>query len=123
MGLLATGFAVSKTLSREETMNWYINTLYWGRSCYRPNDAALVYFGKEIDDLSLGETAYLVGIVIAPSNFDPDRYPDLADERRNVTLDELAKTVFFSEDEIANAVLEDLNFAHPLEKCDRPRER
>ncbi|RBW53856.1 transglycosylase domain-containing protein [Ruegeria sp. A3M17] len=122
-GVLANAFAVSNTLSREEIVNWHTNTVYWGRSCYRPNDAALVYFGKEIDGLSLGEIAYLAGIVIAPSHFDPERHPDRAIERRNATLKELAKTSFFSEDEIADAVLEDLDFVHPLGKCDRPRDR
>jgi len=123
MGVLATAFVVSNTLSREEIVNWYTNTLYWGRSCYRPNDAALMYFGEEIDDLSLGEIAYLVGIVIAPSHFDPERHPDRAIERRNAALNELEKTSFFSEKEITDAALEDLVFVYPLGKCDRPRER
>lgn len=60
-----------RTHSKEETLEWYLNEIYLGRSCYGVVTAADVYYGKTLDELSLAECASLISITNNPSLYDP----------------------------------------------------
>jgi penicillin-binding protein 1B len=75
---------------KDEILETYINEIYLGqdrnRAIHGFGLAAQFYFGKPLKELSLPESALLVGMVKGPSLYDPQRHPERAIERRNVAL-------------------------------------
>jgi penicillin-binding protein 1B len=78
--------------SKEEILETYLNEIYLGqdrdRAIHGVGLAALYYFGKPVQHLTLAESATLVGIVRGPTYYDPYRHRDRALERRNLVLRE-----------------------------------
>jgi penicillin-binding protein 1B len=78
--------------SKEEILETYLNEIYLGqdrdRAIHGVGLAALHYFGKPVEHLSLAESALLVGLVRGPAVYDPYRHADRALERRNLVLRE-----------------------------------
>ncbi len=122
-GVLATAFEISSTLPREEILNWYVNSRYWGRNCFWLSDASNLYFGKDPESLKLSEVVFLVGLIKAPTAFDPERNLDRFLGHRDHFIRRLRATGWFSEEELSIAGSEPLEFRSPLGKCDRPRIR
>jgi 1A family penicillin-binding protein len=77
---------VERTLSKDDILALYLNTIYLGRSSWGIEMAARSYFGKSAKDLTLSEAALLAGLPKGPSYFSPDRYPDRMRERRAYVL-------------------------------------
>ena len=75
---------VERTLSKDEILELYLNTIYLGRSSWGVEMAARSYFGKSAKDLDLSEAAMLAGLPKGPSYFSPDRYPERMRERRRL---------------------------------------
>jgi len=57
--------------SKDDILEWYLNIIPLGQRCYGVQAASLVYFGKNVEDLSLAECASLIGITNNPSMYDP----------------------------------------------------
>ncbi len=57
--------------SKDEIMEWYLNTIYLGEQSYGVRTAAYAYFGKDVSELDLAECASLIAITNNPSIFDP----------------------------------------------------
>ena len=78
--------------SKEEILETYLNEIYLGqdrdRAIHGIGLAALHYFGKPVQSLTLAESALLVGLVRGPAYYDPYRHPERALERRNLVLRE-----------------------------------
>jgi penicillin-binding protein 1B len=78
--------------SKEEILETYLNEIYLGqdrdRAVHGVGLAAQYYFGKEVQHLTLAESALLVAMVKGPSVYDPHRHPARALERRNLVLRE-----------------------------------
>ena len=72
---------VEQTLSKQEILELYLNSIYFGRSSWGVEMAARSWFGKSIKDVSLAEAALLAGLVKGPNYFSPERAPDRARER------------------------------------------
>jgi membrane carboxypeptidase/penicillin-binding protein len=60
-----------KTYNKEVVIEYYMNTVYFGSSCYGVKSAAEHYFGKELQDMNTAELAALIGITNNPSMFNP----------------------------------------------------
>ena len=60
-----------KLYEKETIMEYYLNTIYFGRGCYGVKSAAEEYFGKELKSLSVAECAALIGITNNPSLYNP----------------------------------------------------
>lgn len=73
-------------LSKEEILTRYLNTVYFGQGAYGAQAAARTYFGVDADELTLGQSALLAGLITAPSHFDPYVRPASAIGRREVVL-------------------------------------
>ena len=69
------------TLSKNEILEFYLNSAYLGRGSWGVEMAAHSYFGKSAKEVTLAEAAMLAGLLKGPSYFDPDRHPDRAKER------------------------------------------
>ncbi len=60
-----------KNYSKEQTLEWYLNYVYFGERCNGVGAASYAYFGKDVRELSLAQCASLVGITNNPSRYDP----------------------------------------------------
>jgi penicillin-binding protein 1A len=77
---------LEQTLSKDEILEIYLNSIYLGRNSWGVELAARSYFGKSARDLSLREAALLGGLTKGPSSFGPDRDPARARERMAYVL-------------------------------------
>jgi penicillin-binding protein 1A len=82
---------MEQTFSKDKIIELYLNQIYLGRGNYGIAAAALNYFGKSVDDLSLQEAAYLAALPKAPSNYDPFSETQRAIERRNWVIDRMVE--------------------------------
>lgn len=73
-------------VDKDQVLEAYLNTVYYGNGAYGVESAARSYFGKRTTDLTLHESALLAGLIQSPSRVDPTRNPEAALKRRNVVL-------------------------------------
>ncbi|GAA5123946.1 transglycosylase domain-containing protein [Pseudonocardia adelaidensis] len=78
---------ISKEKTKDEILENYLNTIYWGRGASGIQAAAKAYFNKDVGDLTVSEGAMLAGIIQSPSRWDPAKNPDRSQERWNFVLD------------------------------------
>lgn len=82
-------FRIERTFSKDRILELYLNEIYLGTGSYGVAAAALNYFGKSMDELSVAEVAYLAALPKAPSNYHPVRQREAATARRNWVLDRM----------------------------------
>ncbi|HKM64736.1 MAG TPA: PBP1A family penicillin-binding protein [Acidisphaera sp.] len=80
---------IENALSKERILELYLNEIYLGLQAYGVAAAAQAYFDKPLDQLTLGQAAFLATLPKAPNNYNPWRYPDAARDRRNWVLDRM----------------------------------
>ncbi|MEM7046283.1 MAG: penicillin-binding protein 1A [Pseudomonadota bacterium] len=95
---------MEQVLSKDKILELYLNEIYLGRGAYGVAAAALTYFDKSVLELSLGEIAYLAGVPKAPSQYDPDRQPERALQRRNYVLRRLLEESYVTHEQVAHAI-------------------
>jgi len=74
---------IEQALSKDRILELYLNEIYLGSGSYGVAAAALNYFGKSLDELTVAEAAYIAGLPKAPNNYNPLRFPQAAAERRD----------------------------------------
>ena len=79
-------FKIESNLSKDQIFELYINQIYLGQRAYGFGAAAQIYFGKPLQDLSIGEAAMLAGLPKAPSIFNPVVNPKRASLRQQYVL-------------------------------------
>jgi penicillin-binding protein 1A len=84
------------TLTKDEILQLYLNSVYMGRGSWGIEMAARSYFGKSAKDLTLPEAAMIAGLLKGPSYYNPDRHPDRARERLTYVLDRMKDDGFIS---------------------------
>ena len=82
-------FRLEDTLSKEQILELYLNSIFLGRNAYGIQAASRAYFDKDVAELTLPEAAYLAVLPKAPSNYDPVRQTQRALDRRNYVLREM----------------------------------
>lgn len=85
--------------TKEEIVSMYLNYFDFLHNAVGIKIAAKTYFNKEPIDLSLVESATLIGLCKNPSYYNPVRYPERSRERRNVVLSQMVKSGYLSEAE------------------------
>jgi penicillin-binding protein 1A len=83
---------LERKYTKLQILERYLNTIYFGRGAYGVEAASKAYFGLDVGQLDLQQSAFLAGIISAPTAADPYRNPRLATERRNHVLDDLVST-------------------------------
>jgi penicillin-binding protein 1B len=88
-------YALEHRLSKEDIFALYCNEVYLGQreaaSVRGVDEAAQVFFGKQLKDLTLAEAATIAGMIQGPMRFSPTQHPEAAQARRNVVLDAMAR--------------------------------
>lgn len=105
---LFTAIEIERTYTKQEILSLYLNTVYFNSGAYGIEAAAWTYFNKPAKELTLGESALLVGILKNPRAYDPSRNPESSLGRRNLILSLMVKAGFISEDEALTARQEKL---------------
>ena len=99
---------LEKTYSKNEILNMYLNTVYFGQNVYGIKNAAKYYFSKELCDLDLCECATLAGIIPSPAKYNPVTDKSIAKIKRDEVLKRTLNNGYISESEYNNAVLTEL---------------
>jgi penicillin-binding protein 1A len=94
---------IEQTLSKDEILELYLNSIYLGRATWGVELAARSYFGKSAKELTLGEGALLAGLTKGPNYFNPDRHPDRARERLAYVLNRMREDGVITADEMKQA--------------------
>lgn len=97
---------MEKILSKEEIMELYVNKIYLGNRAYGIDAAAEVYYGKELDELSLAQLAMIAGLPKAPSRYNPIINPRRALLRRNWIVHRMHSLGMIDEESYETAVRE-----------------
>jgi penicillin-binding protein 1A len=108
--ILAT--RIDEAMAKDRILELYLNEIYLGAGAYGVAAAAQTYFDKSLNELSLGEAAFLAGLPKAPNNYNPERFPQAAKARRDLVLDRMAEDGDASEADIAQAKAEPLVLRH-----------
>lgn len=103
---------IEDTWSKKEILTHYLNRIYLGHGFYGVGAAARGYFGKDVRDLDLAEAATIAGIIKAPVSFSPITRPDLARQKRDLTLRRMADTSAVSKAD-ASAAMKAPMTVHP----------
>ncbi|WP_097157188.1 transglycosylase domain-containing protein [Bacillus oleivorans] len=101
--------------TKEEILEGYLNTIYYGHGAYGIQAASQFYFGKDADQLSLAEAAMLTGVPKGPSHYSPIINFAKAKARQELILDEMAETEAISAEQAEAAKAEKLTLIgeHP----------
>lgn len=95
---------IEDTLSKEQILELYLNSIELGRNAGGVEAASHAYFGKELDQLTLPQMAYLAILPKGPANYAPERYEARALERRNWVLGQMLDNGFITQAEHSQAV-------------------
>lgn len=88
---------IERSYTKDEIMEMYLNTIYFGEGAWGLKKAARTYFGKEPEDLTVGESALLAGMIQAPSALSPFKNFNKAMTRRDVVLSKMVTEGFIDE--------------------------
>ena len=100
---------LERRYTKDQILEYYINSIYWGSGAYGIQSAAFEYFGKDIRDVTLDEAATLVVIIRSPAYYNPRKYPERVIERRNDVLNIMLKEGFIVDIQARSAKLAPLN--------------
>lgn len=88
---------IDKAFSKEHILELYLNEIYLGNRAYGVAAAAMNYFGKALDELSLEEIAYLASLPKGPNNYNPKTHYEAAVARRNWVIDRMVEDGYVDE--------------------------
>jgi penicillin-binding protein 1A len=108
--LLAT--RIDESLPKDHILELYLNEIYLGAGAYGVASAALTYFDKPLDDLTLAEAAFLGGLPKAPNNYNPVKFPQAAKARRDWVIDRMVEDGYATPAEGAAAKAEPITLRH-----------
>ncbi len=94
---------IDKAFSKEHILELYLNEIYLGNRAYGVAAAAMNYFGKSLDDLTLDEIAYLAALPKGPNNYNPKTRYDAAVARRNWVISRMVEDGYADENEAEEA--------------------
>lgn len=103
---LGYAIKINFAYSKDEILELYLNSIYFGEGRWGVEGAAQQYFGKSVQQLTLAESAVLAGLPKAPSLYSPVRHPDKALERRNLVLSLMKEQHFISDAAYNKAIAE-----------------
>lgn len=92
-------FDIEEKYDKDEILELYLNTSYFGDGYYTVKEASRGYFGKEPEDMTDSECIMLAGIPNAPSVYSPTENPNLAKERQRQVANSMVKNGYLTEEQ------------------------
>ena len=109
---LTIALAIEQNYSKDEILDLYLNSVYYGEGAFGIGNAAKVYFGKSANDLTLAESTMLIGVLPAPSAYSPiTGNPEYAKERQATVLGRMVDNNAITQEEADAAKAEVLAYA------------
>ncbi len=109
---LAVSIAIEQNYSKDQILDMYLNSVYFGENAFGIEDAAKTYFNKTPKDLNLAESAMLIGVLPAPSAYSPvSGNPEYAKERQTTVLSRMVANNKITEDQKQAALATPLAYA------------
>lgn len=99
---------IERALSKDRILELYLNEIYLGFGSYGAATAALNYFNKSMDDLTVAEAAFLAALPKAPNNYNPIKHPAAAKARRDWVIGRMTEDGVLAPGEAAQARAEPL---------------
>ncbi len=115
---LAVSLAIEQRYSKDEILNMYLNSAFFGGTTFGIQDAAKFYFNKLPSELTLAQSSMLIGVLPAPNAYSPTLgNPQYAKERQTTVLTRMVTNGYITEQQKDAALAEELVYA-PLEERD-----
>lgn len=105
---------LERKYSKDEILQMYINSIYFGNGAYGVEVASRTFFAKEAKDLDLAESALLAGLPQWPSNYNPYENPDAAKNRQLIVLSRMEAEGYISAAEKEKAAAAELKYQKSL---------
>ena len=102
-------FRIEQAYSKDRILELYLNEIFFGLGAYGVAGAALTYYNKPVQDLTIAEAAYLAALPKGPSNYHPFRHTERALERRNWVIDQMLANGYITAEEAEKAKATGLN--------------
>lgn len=99
---------IENKYTKDEILEMYLNTVYFGNGEWGIENASQKYFNKPASDVTIEEGAMLAGLVQLPSSYDPTKYIDKATKRRNQVLQAELDNNKISKEQYNSAVKQDI---------------
>ena len=99
---------VEKKYTKQEIMEFYCNSNYYGNGCYGVGSASLFYFGKPVKELTLAESAMLAGVSNSPNNYNPVTSMELATRKKRAILAKMCEQGMITEKEKKTALEQEI---------------
>ncbi len=97
-------FQIERNYTKEEILEFYVNSYYLGSGAYGVEQAAKTYFNKSAKDLNLSEAAMIAGLFQSPVAYDPNINPEQTEERRKLVLSLMKRHGYINNDEYEMAL-------------------
>ena len=92
-----TAVKLERDYTKDEIMTMYLNSIFFGSGAYGVRAASETFFGKHPSELTIEESAMLVGMVNKPTRYNPALNPDKALVRRNFVIGQMEKAGYFDD--------------------------
>jgi len=101
-------YRVEKELSKDEILELYLNTIYFGHGAYGVESASEVYFGTKVEELTLAQSAMIAGVIKSPGRYSPYLDPEAAKDRRDTVLMQMNEQGYITAEEMKAATAEEI---------------
>ncbi|GAB3311696.1 penicillin-binding protein [Epidermidibacterium keratini] len=96
---LIIALKLERDYSKDEILEFYLNTIYFGRGAYGIEAASEVYFGKPVEQLTVEEGAVLASSIRSPAGYDPQNHPEKAADRWTYVLDGMLESDWITQEQ------------------------
>ncbi|MGI6703491.1 MAG: transglycosylase domain-containing protein [Clostridia bacterium] len=101
---------LERVFTKDQILEAYLNTIYFGHSAYGIHAASMTYFGKNPSELTLAEGAIIAGVTNNPGTYSPYLHEDNAKKRQELVLREMLDQGYISQQEYDSALREELEY-------------
>lgn len=106
-------YQLESQFTKDEILEKYLNTIYFGHGAYGVQAASITYFGKDVSDLTTAECAMIGGVLRSPGRYSPRIDPEAAKERRDTVLGQMLSLGYIDQATHDAAVAEPFTLAAP----------
>jgi 1A family penicillin-binding protein len=114
---IVAAYRLEKQYTKEEILDMYLNYVYFGNGLYGIEAAALGYFGVPAGDLDLAQSAMIIGVLPAPSAYNPYVALDKAREQQQLVLHKMVRNHYISQGEADTAFAEKLTLKNGMKSA------
>ena len=100
-----------KIFTKQEILNMYLNSIYFGSNAYGIENASNMYFNKSADKLDINESAILAGIIKSPGYYSPINHPENCFKRKNIVLQQMYNNGYISLEELNENKVKPINIS------------